>query len=397
MGGREKGVVAWLVACATLVAGCGAFSTENDAPAATRRASSDTARATVLSAAAEDPPTPFVTDRTLLGVRARAVVPLQEAASPALFGWTSPLAVPSPDQQRVAYSAWQDLVTIDPDKSFSHQGIATGDPIGRPSIRIVDLDTERDRLVEDGAFSIAWRADGAFAYVKGDPSDFRANVPYESNIVVRDSVGAQPHVWTTTRGRYLIAGWARDTLLAYEMHEGEELDLLAFSGPGRRRLLASDASLVAISPDGTQALVSDGSGATRLLDAESGLEVARLDEPASLSLSYGGSWAGERIVAETAGGLVVLRASRSGLAVERTLALPRKALPMGVHEPQFADAAGSRVVAWAPVRGDGGRAHGRLYEYVDCDVADATCSVGPPRTDRVFSQTYNPSRPEARR
>lgn len=413
MGGdrRGHGVVRVLTASAMAAAtfgavGCGAATTGGRDIAAAPKAQPSTVQARLLRKAAEDPPTPFVTDSKLVGRRNGQDMRLDHAASPALFGWTSPLAVPSPDGHLVAYSAWHDVAAVDPEKSFSQQDIENGDALGRPSVRVVDVDTGQDSLIEDGAFSVAWRADGALAYSKGDSPDFRANVPYLSDIVVRRSIDAEPEVWTTTRGRYIVVAWAGDTLLAYAMQEGEQFDLVALSGPGSARTLANDASLVAVSPDGTRLVISYANGpAARLLDVASGKEVARIDaEPASTApapavqrLSYGGSWRGDRVVAETAGGLVVLHVSDSALSVERTLAMPEDTLPMGVHEPQFADEAATRVIGWAPVPGAGGRAAGHEYVYVDCDIADAACSVGPPRQDRVFSQTYNPSRPESHR
>lgn len=394
--------------------GCGTAAQVGGA-AATPDPRPPVAHVRLLETTAEDPPTAFVTGSELVGHKQHKETRLSHMAAPSLFGWTSPLAVPSANGQQVVYSAWKNLVSVDPEKSFSQQNIKDGDALGRPSIRMVDTDTGTDSLIEDGAFSVAWRSDGALAYSKGEEADFRADVPYMTDIVVRQSVDAKPETWTTTPGRYIVVAWARHTLLAYDMQEGEQLDLIALDGPGSARQLASDTSLVAVSPDGTRAVVSGADGAAaRLLDVASGTEVARVDaeppaadpsastaspasEPAVQGLLYGGSWTGDHVVAESPGGLVLLHATASGLSVERTLAMPTDALPLGVHEPQFADTTGTRVTAWAPVKGGGGRAVGYENVYLDCEIADATCSVGPPRNDRIFSQAYNPSRPEGHR
>ena len=45
----------------------------------------------------------------------------------------------------------------------------------------------------------------------------------------------------------------------YRMREGEQLDLIAFDGPQRQRMLAAGSELVAVSPDGRSIVVNDGS------------------------------------------------------------------------------------------------------------------------------------------
>lgn len=50
-------------------------------------------------------------------------------------------------------------------------------------------------LFEDGAFSLAWGADGTVAYFKGLERDFRVDKPYPGTVMVRPSFDADPTPW----------------------------------------------------------------------------------------------------------------------------------------------------------------------------------------------------------
>lgn len=192
----------------------------------------------------------------LVGLPGGREVALDADPSSGLMGWLSPVAVPSPDGRFIAYNAWEWLVPVDPAKSWSQQGISPGDPVGVPSIRVVDLATGSERVLADGAFSLAWRDDGALAFFQGTSRTYRADEPFTGHPLFRSSPEAVEETWTTVPDRCVVIAWARGRLLAYRMLEGERLDLLVFDGPGRSRLIAEGGELVAISPDGTRALVS---------------------------------------------------------------------------------------------------------------------------------------------
>jgi hypothetical protein len=349
------------------------------------------------------PPVPFITNSQLLGLPNSASLPLKAQAHAALAGWTSPVGVMSPDGGSVVYDSWAELVTLDPIKSFSQQGITAGQPLAEPSLRMIDTTTGADTVLVNGAYSFAWRQDGAVGFVKGTDTQFRANVPYTGDIVVRDAIDGQDQIWTSEPDFYVVVAWAGETLLAYRIGEGESMDLLALTGPGRSRLLAADASLVAVSPDGTRALISQTSlGTASLIDVATGSTLATLDlmqtlDPAtgdSLGyLAYGGSWVGDRVAAEGGSGIVILDVTPASLSIHSVLSVAGAKFPMPAHEPRFVDASGSRVIAWAPIPGNGGQALGRLYVYLDCNVDDATCRIGPPTGSRVFYPVSNPSRP----
>ena len=137
-----------------------------------------------------------------------------------LAGWLTPVAVPSPDRRYLAYNVWRELRHDDPDLSWSDQGIKPGDPLATPSVRLYDSATQSDELLEEGAFSLAWRGDGALAYFKGAERDYRAGMPYAGHVVVRASVQAPPEVWSAERARYVVAAWAGRSLVAYREAEG---------------------------------------------------------------------------------------------------------------------------------------------------------------------------------
>jgi hypothetical protein len=351
------------------------------------------------------PPVPFVTDSAVIGLPGGRQVQLHAQASGGLTGWTSPVGVSSQDGRYIVYDAWTDETTLDPERSFSQQGIVQGQPLGRPSLHLLDTATGSDTLFQDGAYSFAWRTDGAVAYFKSQDPDFRANQPYVGEVMVQSSLQADPVSWTSDPDRYIVIAWAGQTLLAYRVGEGEVLDLVSFSAPGKEQLLSSSSVLVAVSPDGSQVLVSQGtagSGTARLVEVVGGGETARLDlsqaiDPATGQplryLSYGGSWVDNRIAAEGGSGIVIFNVDSSELRVEKVLSFPSTQFPMPIHEPQFTDETASRVVAWAPIPGKGGLDPDRLYMYLDCALASRACVHGPPRGDRSFYHIYNPSRP----
>jgi hypothetical protein len=320
------------------------------------------------------------------------------------MGWLAPVGVPSPDGKLMAFSSWQALVELDPVKSFSSQGIRTGDALGVPSIYIHSLLDGQDTLLADGAFSLAWRSDNVVAYFEGLEREYRANERYLGRIMVRSSPSASPLPWTAEPDRYIAIAWAGDALLAYRELEGEQLDLLVLDGPYRSRVLAIGGTLVAVSPDGTKVLVNmpGPNPEAALLDVGSGLRLATLElgrlrvGGSNLSLQYlgnGGSWVKDLVVAESDLGIVIVSVRDTVMEVSRILPLIPRPFRMGIHEPQFIGDTGTRFVGWAPIPGKGGQAKNRLYVYVDCDLMSSVCIEGAARTERTFYEVYNPSRP----
>jgi hypothetical protein len=342
------------------------------------------------------PPLPFVSGPTVVGLPDRPAISLAAVPAGGLMGWLSPIALLSPDAGRVAYNTFTYRKPIDPEKSWSDQGIHPGDPLATPSIRLVDLQTGKDSVLAEGAFSLAWRADGAIAYFQGQSDAYRADEPFLGTVMVRPSPEGEAEAWSDRPDRYIVAAWAGSRLLVYRESEGEWLDLLVFDGPGRGRVLAPGASLVAVSPDGSEALVSQA-GQASLIDVASGSTLARLDldapDPTTGQplryLAYGGSWIGDLVAAEGGPGLVLLRLTGSSIAVEDAVALPPAEFPMPPHEPRLRSD-GTGVVAWVPIADPNGQ---RAYAYLDCDLATHDCVEGPVLHVSGFYALSNPSRP----
>jgi hypothetical protein len=111
------------------------------------------------------------------------------------------------------------------------------------------------------------------------------------------------------------------------------------------------------------------------------------------ALMYAGSWRGDRIVANSDRGLVIVNV-RGGLHVEAVLATP--AFPHGVEEPVFTD--DTHVQGWADLP-DPTAAAGGIGEpsydnaLVDCDLATGECAYGAANHTRKWTRWItNPSR-----
>jgi hypothetical protein len=343
------------------------------------------------------PPAVYTVGRMLLGVHGHENVTLAAAPVTPLAGWLTPVAVPSTDGRYVAYNAWRELREDDPALSWQDQGISSGDALARPSIRLHDLESGTDRKFVDGGFSLAWRDDGAIAYFKGAERDYRAGIRYVGDVFVRDAVQGPARRWTPKTDRYVVAGWAGRTLLVYRVGAGESLDVLALDGPGKRRIFASDAGLVAISPDGSNALVEHGPGAgpprVDLLAVGNGERVASLDlttvDPSVGIVGYSGDWRGDLVAAASASGLALFRITGDRIELAQTL----RAKPgQGIAEPRFVEAA--RVTGWTSTSSGGA--------FVDCDRASGRCAQTVPTPAARGAEgfpawrrpVYNPSRPQ---
>jgi hypothetical protein len=346
----------------------------------------------------ERPPAAYVRGSTL--VRGKARAKLGAPVSGPLMGPLAPVAVPSPDARHVAYSTWARARELNPERSYSKQGIRSGDALGIPSVRVFDQALGRDVAAVAGAYSAAWRSDGSLAFVRGVRREFAADEPYLGHVVVRSGVHSRDVVWSTKPGRYVVYGWAGARLLAYRIGEGEALDLLVFEGPARARDL-SPGSLIALSPDGEQVLVlAPDQRQVRLLDVASGAEVATLDLSATdLPVEWGGyagSWVGDRVVAPASAGMIIFRLGAQRIEVEQVLAVDRDVFPAGLQEPEFTDDSSMTVAAVAELPPRGGAAATAVF--VSCDRVSRACERGEPAPATEWPRlVVNPSRPERQR
>jgi hypothetical protein len=297
----------------------------------------------------------------------------------------------------LVYNSWKETRPLDPDLSLSKQGIEPGEPVGTPSLRVFDESTRRDLLLEQGAYSVGLRSDGAIAYARALVPSFRPGVPYLAQVVVRASLGRPASAWTDEAAHYVVYGWAGDRLLVYRLGDDEQIETLVLDGPGRMRLL-SEGSIVAVSPDGHQVFVlGPDNRHVRVLRVADGSEVASLDpagaDPALEWIAYSGSWAGDRVVASASPGLVVFRVTDGTISVEQVLNVDRGALPAGVQEPAFTDGSASAVTATADLPPQSGRPAETFF--VKCDRTTRTCLGGEPAPARDWLRLVrNPSRPE---
>jgi hypothetical protein len=324
---------------------------------------------------------PYVAGNRIYGITGdEADEELAAAANTLLIGTLAPAAVPEPGSEAaVAYNSWRK---------------------DRPVIRLRNLDRDEEAILDVGAYSVAWRRDGALAYFKAlEPKLDTKNIKrYLGHVVVRASRAAPPRRWTARAGRYVVAAWAGERLLAYRLGESWP-DLLVLDGRGRERVLARAAALVAVSPDGEEAFVS-AYGATppvvRVLDLADGEELGRLEvraaPPRSEAVRWiveAGSWTGDLVVAESNVGLLVFGVSGNDIVLEQALAFSR--FPLGVFEPHLVD--DRTIVAWGQLE--------QLPRQAVPDAVALQCNRFTRRCvqgERVSSANgprlvYNPSRP----
>jgi hypothetical protein len=276
----------------------------------------------------EAPSVRYAIGATLFGLRPdKEPITLDAPVSVTPFGTLSPVAVPDRAGVRVVYNSFQGR---------------------RPVLRVYD-GAGRDRPLAEGAYSLAWRDDGAIAYVDALRPELTSFKRYLGHVVVRRSLASRPVRWTTAPARYVVAAWAGPRLLVYRLSARGFPDLLMLDGPGRIRRLAAASALVAVGPRGDRAAVAryaQSPAVVRLLDLSTGRELTRVRLADVRWVVEAGSWAGNRIAAATSAGIAVLRAGPRRLALEQVVRLDRSTFEVGPFEPQL-DVRGRTIVAWA--------------------------------------------------
>jgi len=350
-----------LLAAALVSAGCGASRSE-ERPTPER----------------VGPPGLFTVGSRLYGLSGRSPVRLAGAPVSPLAGWMSPAAAQSADGRYVAYNVWRKLRDDDPARSWRDQGIEPGDPLAIPQIRLVDLELGRDELLAEGAYSVAWRGDGALAYARGVERSYRAFMPYDTELIVRARDGAEQR-WSAYPAQYVAVAWAADRLIAYRISAGEHVDTLVFGRPGRERLLVEGGTLVALSPDGSKAFVEEGAASgrprVRVVDVATGATQAGL--PLHEGMSYAGDWRRDLVVARGGSGLVVFRVGGGEITIVQELPVAE-----GAREPRFTDPTGTQIIA--------SRDTPQGAVFLRCDRERQSCTELQSEPGRLI---YNPSRP----
>ena len=271
----------------------------------------------------------------------------------------------------------------------------------RPVLRVHNPSTDANGLLEVGAYSVAWRNDGALGYFKGLKPDV-ADDPrqHAGHVFVRTALDRTPIRWTATPAPYIVAAWAGRHLLVYRLTR-LSADVLVLDGPGRHRVLAQNAVLAAVSPDGGRALIADRTAAgprVRLISVGDGRQVATLRVAAPPGaggrvdwVGESGSWMGQIVVAPVNHGVVVFRVAGQRITLEQVLRFDSDRFPVGVSEPQFAESERT-IVAWGQL----GLTPAAVAPAVvlECDRLTLRCLHGPQEPGHPGPRlVYNPSRP----
>jgi hypothetical protein len=350
----------------------------------------------VASGEVTEPPGIYVAGDRIAGrnsanpaLRGQAGRQLAAAASAPLVGGSGPVATVSPDGTIAAYNTWAWVRDIDWFKALEDQGIASGDPLAMPTVHLLTLEGGADVALEPGSFSVAWRSDGALAYARGTQPEYRWNVSYLRDVVVRDAPSSPPSVWTRSPGLYRVAAWAGSSLVVEREEPGAPSELVVFDRPGKSRTLATSAELLAVAPDGRSAVVAQSRSAW----ADPAIELVRISDGAALAslpssaivdpvtgapiewIAGPGDWEGARIVASAATGLVVLAVDDTTLEVEQVLHVDSALQPNGIlYEPRFVDESRRTIVAWADVSTPRGKPWHSAQ--LQCDRVALTCRQG---------------------
>ena len=370
---------ATLVVVALLAAACtddGGGSGGKEAPHREPRFESGTLK---IAADETDIDAPYVVENRLYGLpENESVAKLAGVVNSSLIGTLAPAAVVDPSGRYVAYH------------SFTRR---------RPVLRVHDLKAHDDSLLAQSAFSLAW-AERGIAYFKGLEPRVEDPLDYLGHVFVRSSLRGRAKRWTDAPARYAASAWAGDRLIVHRMTRAWP-DLLVFEGPRRARVLAEDAALIAVSPDGSLAFVTkrpSPAPVVSVVRVADGRTLASLDlddvstEPSISYVADSGSWAEDEIVAAVSGGLAVFRFHSDSITLEQALRVSPKIFPTGVLEPR-ADASGRRIVTWGGLAPRPRAAVGTNV-ILECDRTTLRCargrSIAVPLAPRAV---LNPSRP----
>jgi hypothetical protein len=390
----------------------------------------------VVSSKTAEPPAAWIAGDRLHNLgeleERRLAAPLNSYTSNnPLFLFNTSVAIASPDDRVLLYRATA------PPRAYPGRS-------AMPVLRLHELDTGRDRILEHGAASFAWRGDGVLAYAKATifrPGDFGDPI---GHVLVRRSVDEPAVPWTTEPARYTVLAWAGERLLVAAIAADAAAPaegVYAFTGPGQARKLPIG-GVIAVDPSGEFAVGPvtmeprlAGSLTFRVVRLGDGEVLAELDLPsvvdpaqpyAAAHIATGGSWASSYIAValasdglESSDALVVLRFDGDELEPAHVYRLePSSAAEAGFgsqpqsvfHSPRFLDEAGSDIVAWAGLTTREGERVFVSSVFLRCDREERSCertSPLPGTRYEIFGTTRattfpaprafveNPSRPLA--
>jgi hypothetical protein len=276
----------------------------------------------------------------------------------------------------------------------------------RTGIRVRDLSDGSDQLLADGARSVAVSPSGRIAFARGtEPDDGGGVTHYWSDVMVQGSVDAEPQVWNSEPGEYLVRAWAGDRLIAARWNPTVVADdVVVFDGPGRLRVLATQAVLLALSPDGSTALVDQGDDkgnphALLLVDVATGVtRTVGVGDPEARRWSLFASWVDDTLVVskyfsasiETSVYRVTSTDEGPTPVLEKTI--PSEVDAMLAHGTWLAGDAQSFTTQFTPrSSADPGP---DPVQLLTCTIATGDCEVvDVPLGGEVAVRLSNPSRP----
>jgi len=238
-----------------------------------------------------------------------------------------------------------------------------------------------------GAHSVAVGPAG-IAYAQGLTPDYVPNVERRDNIVVQSTVDSPGVIWSSRAAKYSVAAWAGTQLVAYEWGAGESRTIHVFSGANTSFDVSAGDSLLAVSPEGSELLVSGSDGAGIVLsriDVHTGSILGSQRLPPQFVLaSYAGDWLGR--VAAFSSGDSVITLTMPAMTIRSVDQFSAGMFPHGVREPML-DRSGD-VLVWADYVG------GDSQVMLRCAAERADCQMSDPVRGPLYP-SFSASRPDA--
>jgi hypothetical protein len=323
-------------------------------------------------------------------------------AARTLIGYASPLALTDRRMRTVLYNSWR------PASGY----VPAGQVWGVPDIHSLDVATGTDRVLADGAQSVAWRGAGPVAYFAAARQVFHADGSDIGQVLVRRTPAGAPVAWTKAAARYTVLAWAGSALLVNRTPASQEGygDLLLLRGPGRAQMIGRNNSvLVGVSPDAHYAVVLTQTPpgfrprppSLHIVDVRTGRRTGVVDLGGRSSvplfgINETGDWQGHRLVVSTGTALAVfdwrVAGGRPVLRWTSALSLAGTGADV-VAQPRLAGADSLLAIGWRQPVSRSDQPH---YVVERCAVSTGTC-VGLPTDRATFGRDLaflgNPSRP----
>jgi hypothetical protein len=284
----------------------------------------------------------------------------------------------------------------------------------RPEIRVRNRSEGTDEQLVEGSTSFAVSATGRIAYNRATDPDQPPDMEGRSvnEVVVQDSVTAEPTTWSAEPSDYRVWAWAGDRLLVQHLNEPAENDLLVFDGAGTSRVLVAGAWLLGLSPDGSTALVHQHSPP---IDLGSSVLLVDIASGAARPVDLGGlviedyetavSWVGDTLVMtrnltdESTNQLLIFAVGSGpdGPTLQFERAVPVGPAGAFAHDVWLDDDGSTFRVLVARYYdlSMGGEPRALPYRIDTCDATGTTCEQRelPLTTDDTVTRLRNPSRP----